>query len=199
MIRARFVLPLALGAFGSCCALGDEVTIGATKDNTLFSSDILFGGNTSDGKGPRMYVGQTNSDGARRALVAFDISSAVPAGSTIDSVTLSFNVSSFHGFQTITVHRLLQDWGEGASNSGLPGGGGAPAQDGDATWFYHHYFSDGSSQAWNTPGGDFVSDESAHGNAAATTFVLGSTGGMVADVQQWLTSPSSNFGWIFIG
>src|SRR6478672_5259029 len=35
MKRARFVLPLALCAFGSCCALGDEVILLPTKDNTI--------------------------------------------------------------------------------------------------------------------------------------------------------------------
>src|SRR5215212_6354842 len=139
MIRARFVLPLALGALGSCCALGDELVLLPSKDNTIFSNDALLGGNTSDGAGPHIYVGPAFS-GIRRALISFDLSS-LPQGAGIDSVTLSFNVSRGHGFQTITLHRLLADWGEGTSNSGDPGGSGATAAGGDATWMYHHYFS----------------------------------------------------------
>src|SRR5438132_9673923 len=195
MIQARFAVPLALGALGSCCALGDEVVLQASKDNTIYSqSDLL-----SDGAGSTLFVGQTSSHGARRALIAFDLASSIPTDASIDSAQLSFTVSSFKGFQTITLHRLLTDWGEGASDAGDFGGAGAPAQDGDATWRYHHFFADGSSQPWNTPGGDFVAAESAHGNAAAMTFELGSTPEMIADVQKWRTSPSANFGWILVG
>jgi hypothetical protein len=193
MIRARIVLPLALGALCIPCALADQVVLQASKDNTIFSSGDLI----SDGAGPHMYVGQTNFAGARRALIAFDILSAVPEGSNIDSALLSFNVSRGHGNQTITLHRLLQDWGEGSSNSGDAGGAGAPAADGDATWQFHHY-SILNQQPWNTPGGDFVSAESASGTAAATTFELSSMN-MAADVQLWRNSPATSFGWILIG
>src|SRR5258706_6166982 len=156
MIKARFVLGLALGAVGSCCALGDEVVLLPSKDNTISSQDQDLGGTTSDGAGPHMYVGETSFAGSRRALVQFDVS-AVPSTAEINGVTLNFNASKGHGFQTITLHRLLSDWGEGASNSGDFGAVVlAPAQDGDATWLYHHFFSDGSSQPWTTPGGDFV-------------------------------------------
>src|SRR3954470_21973839 len=89
MIRARLALPLALGALGSCCALGDEVVLLPAKDNTIYSNDALFGNATSDGGGPHMYVGQTSFSGARRALIQFDVSS-VPADADIDGVTLSF-------------------------------------------------------------------------------------------------------------
>src|SRR5438552_5390408 len=115
MIRARFAVPLALGALGSCCALGDEVIIGPTKDTTIYSSDEIFGTNTSNGSGPHLFVGNTSSNGARRALIAFDIASSVPITANIDGVTLSFNVSRGNGIQTITLHRLTSDWGEGAS------------------------------------------------------------------------------------
>jgi hypothetical protein len=198
MIRARFVLPLALGALGSCCALADELILLPSKDNTINSEDATFGGATSNGAGPHMFVGQTSFAGVRRALVQFDVTS-IPAAAQIDGVSLSFNVTRGHGTQSITLHRLLTDWGEGASNSGdFSGGRLAPAQDGDATWFYHHYFTDGSSQPWNTPGGDFVQVESASGTAAATTFVLTSPT-MTTDVQQWIAGAFGNFGWLLLG
>jgi spore coat protein A len=54
---------------------------------------------------------------------------------------------------------------------------------------------------WSTPGGDFA------GTASGTTTVGGQNGdytwpssaGMVSDVQGWLDSPSSDYGWIVIG
>src|SRR5215204_1843994 len=197
MIRTRFALPLALAALGSSCALADQLILLPTKDNTLFSSDADSGLATSDGAGPRLYVGQTSFAGTRRALIAFDIASSLPAGADIDSVSLSFNVTSFHGSQTITLHRLLSDWGEAASNSGFHGGRGAPAAEGDATWMFHHY-SALNPQPWLNPGGDFAADESASGTAAAVNFVLSSSQ-MAVDVLQWRDNPSTSFGWILIG
>src|SRR5438876_7763218 len=79
MIRARFAVPLALGALGSCCAMGDEVVLQASKDNTIYSqSDLL-----SNGAGSTLFVGQTNSHGARRALIAFDLASSIPIDASI--------------------------------------------------------------------------------------------------------------------
>jgi len=70
-----------------------------------------------------MYVGETSFAGSRRALVQFDVS-AIPSTAEINGVTLNFNVSKGHGFQTITLHRLLSNWGEGLRRAGanLEGG-----------------------------------------------------------------------------
>jgi hypothetical protein len=192
MIRARLVLPLALGALGSYCARADQLILPASKDNSLFSQGVL-----SDGAGPTTFVGATNGHGLRRALIAFDLST-IPADASIDSALLSLTVESFHGTQTITLHRLLQDWGEGTSNSGEFGGAGAPATEGDATWDYHHYSIENAPQPWINPGGDFVTTASASGTAAAMVFELNSMQ-MAADVQMWRSSPASNFGWILVG
>jgi hypothetical protein len=90
----------------------------------------------------------------------------------------------------------LKDWGEGASNAGTPGGGGAPAQSGDATWL-HNVFN---TSFWNTLGGDFSNEISAS-TAVSTnnrTYTW-SGGGMVADVQSWIANSGSNFGWLIAG
>jgi hypothetical protein len=78
-------------------------------------------------------------------------------------------------------------------------GQGQLANPGDATWSYA--FSNTS--PWSKPGGDFVSTASAVTSVGGLTlnvpFIWGSTSQMVADVQQWLDHPSSNFGWILRG
>src|SRR5262249_8597263 len=125
-----------------------------------------------------------------------------PAGSTINSATLTLNVSKAASgtAQATDVHRVLAAWGEGTSNAGLGGvgsgeGDGIQASTGDATWLFTFY----NTQGWAQPGGDFVS------SASATTMVAGlgsyqwSGAGLTTDVQGWFSNPSTNFGWVLTG
>jgi spore coat protein A len=189
-------------------AHADTVTLQPIRDNTLFEpiqKDNLE--DRSNGAGTTMFTGRTkdadNANGqaaVRRAVIAFDIAgSGIPAGSTIDSVTLNLSCikAKLNTNFDVRLHELLSDWGEGASDTSnsQQGRGETPAT-GDATW--RHTFYD--TQFWTTPGGDYV------GTASATTpvgnqgsYTWGSTSGMVADVQNWLDNPAQNFGWILIG
>ncbi len=65
----------------------------------------------------------------RRALLAFDISANVPAGSTIDSATLTLTLNNVGPGvnNNMPLYRLTENWGEGTSNGS---GGGAPATPG---------------------------------------------------------------------
>ena len=96
----------------------------------------------------------------------------------------------------VSVSKALLDWGEGASNAGSPGGGGAPAQPGDATWLHTFY----NTNFWNTPGGDFSGASSSTTTVTTVnTSYSWSGSGLVADVQTWLSNPSTNFGWVIRG
>jgi hypothetical protein len=98
--------------------------------------------------------------------------------------------------EQIALHRVLADWGEGASNAGSSGGGGAVATAGDATWL--HRFFNGTT--WAAPGGDHAPGASAQMSIGVEGFyALGSTAGTIADVQAWLDTPASNFGWLLKG
>ncbi len=177
-------------------ARADVVTITADRDNTLyFSTDPLA--QKSNGAGPSFYAGNNSSMFQRRGLVHFDLASAVPAGSTINSVTFTLTLDqTLSSTQTVKVHRVLADWGEGTSNAGTPGGQGTTPTAGDATWLYRFF----NSASWGTPGGDFVPAASA---TASHTGDVGpkswSGAGLAQDVTDWLADPSSNFGWIVIG
>lgn len=172
----------------------DTITLEATKDNTLIEGVT---DSRSNGAGSFLFAGRTGqrSDSIRRGVIQFDTGSFIPAGSTIDSVTLTLNMSQTNsGSQTVSLHRVLSDWGEGTSAS--PGGVGAPATAGDATWI-HTFFSD---SLWDTAGGDFKVGTSASQSVADVgSYRWGSTAGMVADVQSWLDNPSTNFGWLLVG
>ena len=175
----------------------ETVQISAQKDNTLYFSQS---GSLSNGSGSYIFVGDTaarNGSSERRAVIAFDIASIIPDGATITGVQLSLNMSkTISGMQSIALHRLLSDWGEGSSNAGGEEGGGATAAAGDATWI--HRFS--QSTLWDNAGGDFSAAVSASLSVGSTgIYTWGTTATMVSDVQMWLNMPSTNFGWILTG
>ena len=129
----------------------EVVSVQAAKDNTLYEHAA---GALSNGAGAHLFAGRSGTNtGAigprRRALVFFDVSQAVPAGATIDGVTLSLHVSRAAGGTPafVTLHRLTADWGEGTSNAPANEGAGTGSAPGDATWL-HRFFPDVS---WSMP------------------------------------------------
>ena len=185
----------------------DTVTLQPVRDNTLYEPiDKDSFEDRSNGAGATMFSGrikdETNASdeiAVRRAVLGFDIAGNIPAGATIDSVTLDLECtkSKLSTSFNFGLHELQSDWGEGASDTGnsQQGRGDTPAT-GDATWQHTFY----NTQFWATPGGDY------DGTASATTpvgsqggYTWGSTSGMVADVQHWLDNSAQNFGWILIG
>jgi hypothetical protein len=176
----------------ACAARADVATLFPAKDNTLFQP---VGTEVSSGSGPDLYVGRTAFNGSRRAVMSFDLA-PIPSSATINSVTLNFRVTRTPqgGHQEdVTLRRLTADWGEGASAA--DGGDGDPAQPGDATWM-HRFYPDTS---WASEGGDFVAAISATRHLAGNGTYSFTSATMAADVQGWLSNPSSNFGWIMIG
>ncbi len=186
---------LVLGA--SCAA--DVATLTPIKDNTLYENTQ---GALSNALGNHFFCGQSATNQTRRAVLAFDIAGAIPAGATIDNVTLTLNMSrTIGGAADCKLHRLLADWGEGTSVALGEEGGGGPATNGDATWIHRFRPND----LWEDengrplPGGWFVAAVSAQ----TAVDVLGPyewTGqGLIDDVQFWLDNETENFGWILIG
>ncbi|MBW2389447.1 MAG: multicopper oxidase domain-containing protein [Deltaproteobacteria bacterium] len=187
-------------------ASADVITIGAVKDNTLYEPES----EKSNGAGEYFFVGQTDVGDRRRGVLAFDPVSAIPSGSTINSVTLQLHMSRTKaGGESVSLHRLLADWGEGGSDAAGQEGVPANAEADDATWEYRLYddVDPSSSPAWTALGaeGDYI-------GAASETVTVGGNGfyswpaasdppssGMAADVQGWLDVPSTSFGWIVIG
>jgi len=69
-------------------AAADQVTLEPTKDGTLYQPFE----DKANGAGDHLFVGNTGGGDSRRAVIAFDVST-IQAGSTIDSVTLTLNLS----------------------------------------------------------------------------------------------------------
>lgn len=179
-------------------ALAGSVTITCDKDNSLIQPTTM--GDVSNALGD-LFSGRTGSMGGNaplRAVMHFNVAGSIPAGATITGVSLNLVVLLEPilnpGPQSHALHRLTADWGEGTSSSTT--GQGAPATPGDATW-NHRFFP---RQFWTTPGGDFVAAPSATKIADDPgTTVTWSSATMIADVQGWLDSPATNFGWVLIG
>lgn len=200
----KYLIALALGLGCTANVFADIVSISPSKDNTLYEVQVPKApqgdGFLSNGIGQHLFAGRTTQETGtlRRALVAFDIAAAIPAGATVNSVTLEMTMTqTISGDEPVSLHRALADWGEGTSEATLGGGGGgAPATTGDATWA--HTFFD--TQFWSSLGGDFAPAASATTQVGGeASYVWGSTNTMVADVQGWLDSPATNFGWVVVG
>ena len=185
--------------------LTGNVNLVPTKDNTIYEESPTI---RSNGAGTTMIAGNNNAGMAfsNRALVAFDIASTIPAGATITGVTVTldaFHPQNFptgnadNGPQVISLHKLLEDWGEGASNAGgVPGAGqGQPAQAPDATWNDAMY----PTTPWTTPGGVYNLTASGMQTVNYNGLYSWTSATMVADVQDWLDNPANNAGWILIG
>jgi hypothetical protein len=181
-------------------ALGASTTLTPSADATLFEVNP---DNSAGGDG--FFISGTTQNRTRnRALLQFDISSAVPAGSQITAVGLQLEVTRVpgDGFEPslFGLHLALRPWGEGETIvTDNFGGLGAPAAPGDATW--NNRFHD--TQPWGAPGGasgiDFKPDFS------GSIFIFGTdvynfegTPDMISDVQYWLDHPEANFGWMLI-
>ncbi|MBM2840556.1 MAG: hypothetical protein HW412_1084 [Bacteroidetes bacterium] len=174
-----------------------QITIGASKDNTLYED---VNGALSNGAGQHFFAGrngQLPGTSIRRGLIAFDVAGNIPQSATILSVMLTLSMSQTTSLaQQIGLYRASADWGEGTSIAGGNEGGGAPATIGDATWI-HKFFN---TSLWSTAGGEFVGTPSATQSVAGLgPYTWGSTAEMISDVQQWLNAPSSNFGWVLVG
>lgn len=200
LIVALAVVPLAHAA---------TITLDASKDASIFQNNV----NNSSGAANGLIVGTNAQSSTRRAAIAFDVASALPAGAVIQNVQLNLVLGGVAGgggggggpaSVTIGLHRLAANWGEGIAQQqspptdGLGGQGqGVAAAAGDITWNSSFH----GSSLWATPGGDVTAMASA--SALIDALVGGtkswsSTAELVSDVQNWFDNPSSNFGWMLV-
>ena len=207
------ILPRTAGiATAVICSLtlAAQTTVAVTpsKDNTLYE-DIVGGNSNALG---HLFVGR-NANGLgndRRAVLHFDIAAAVPAGAVVIGAELIMEITNSLATTTDAAkfHRVSQDWGEGTSgqapgtSGGVDGGGfGYPSTTGDATWLHAFY----TTTTWTTPGGDYnalssfqISMPPTGAPFTSLQISTANEAGMIADVQDMLDNPASNFGWIMI-
>ena len=169
------------------------VAIGASQDATLYESST---GALGNGSGQYLFGGSTNQPQLRRALLAFDVISALPQNALIQSVSLQLHVASASALaHSFSLHTVTSPWTEGASDATGNEGSGTAALAGDATWLHSSY----ASSSWTVAGGDFNSLASASLMVGDIGFYSWTSAQLTSDVQGWLSDPAGNFGWILRG
>ena len=216
--KVRLLVFLSLAcACGSVAYADQTIEIPASQDVTLFGGSDATTNNTSSG--PGMFVGTDGNKAPKRALVEFNIASAIPAGSTINSASLTLYLGMVAGAaggssgtttpRNINLYTISDPWNGStdgtsadkkdsipASGFGGTGHGYAP-NTGDSTWNYSMY----NTTAWTNPGGDFSTTVSST-LTDTSTWTLGeaytwpSTSMMVLNVQNWLDGTTVNNGWV---
>ena len=175
------------------------VTLLAARDTTLYQSAT---GSIANGSGTRIFVGRNSGGGSggsansrRRAIVQFDVASAIPPGAVILTASLELTVEQTSATQPSEAfaHRVTAPWLEGAVVAQGAGGGGGAAVAGETTWLHRDY----PSALWASPGGDFDPTPSfALPLPLSGATASAPTSGIVSDVQLWADNPSSNHGWL---
>jgi hypothetical protein len=190
----RILSTLLLTCLTATSVFADMVHIPADRDTTLIEDSA---GTLANGSGLSIFAGRTGQEegGIRRALIRFDVAAELPENALIDRVSLSLYLNKGNPEPTsISLHRVLSDWGEGASSSN--GGGGASAEPGDATWLHTFYDYD----YWVQAGGHFIPHASTTQLVDETgPYIWPSTVSLVNSVRLWLHAPGQNFGWLVMG
>jgi len=113
---ASIGLGLALVAL-PCAGSAKTLTLPVLQDAMLIES---ADGSLANGAGPYLFAGRTgqSSGSIRRALLAFDVAAQVPPGAKVTAVRLTLQMSQSNaGSVAVSLHRVLADWGEGASSA----------------------------------------------------------------------------------
>ncbi len=189
------LLFISLLTLGLGLSAQTTVSLAPSQDNTLYESST---GSLSNGAGQFLFSGrslQAVGSSLKRAVLQFDFTS-LPSNIVISSVTLTINVDKQRGGSHIhNIHALNSSWGESTSNASANEGGGTTAATGDATWIHRTF----SSQNWTTAGGDYNALPSATTSISGNGPISFSSTQLTADVQNWISNPSTNNGWIIIG
>lgn len=190
----QLIAPVALAfllAFTPRGAATLSTNLIPSADTTLFETfaDNNLGANAN------ILAGNTASNFRNRALMRFDLT-VLPTNATVTSASLTMVVfkAASGPDSDFGLHKMLLSWMEG---SGV-GNKGVPALTGETTWSNRFYPSTPWTFPGATSGSDFVSAISGSTIISSGTATIFSTPALVADVQDWVSNPAVNYGWILI-
>ncbi|MDA7915733.1 spondin domain-containing protein [Verrucomicrobia bacterium] len=196
-MRLSIAFLLVLASTAKCLlntGMAASVTIPASADTSLFEDKPTFNlGNLDD-----LPAGTTKNGFKGRMLIQFQPDLAIPPGSIVTSASLILHVEKDPKSPQPSVfelRRILIDWEEGIQS----GPQGATADNGEPSWSHRS----APSTTWSSPGGSIGTDFS---NDISGTFAMSGIGNysfpdnsqLVADVQNFLDNPTSNFGWVIM-
>ena len=192
LFRHAILLVSLVALAATASAQRQTVTILCNEDATLYED--AAGQLTNDG-GSSLFAGKNAFGEVRRALLKFPMT-AIPANAVVVEARLTLGLIQTTSLNQdpISVHRVSSAWTEGTTAASSPGGAGTTAATGDTTWVYREY----PSARWASLGGDFVAQPSATATVGFfqnSTFTMGPTAGLNADVQAW-SRGEPNHGWM---
>ncbi len=171
-------------------AASESLNVTPTQDTTIYSNNT---GN-ANGANSRLVIGKTYINGFRRSLIQFDVS-AIPTTATVLTATLRLTDASpsgtggsssgpgpqLTGTQTFEIRRVTTSWAQGT--------GDASAGVGESA---------GASATFATMGANFdvLAGSITISNPPTSPWPLFTSSSLVSGVQAWVTTPSSNFGWM---
>lgn len=175
-------------------------TFNPNKYNTIYQSDTE---NLSNGAGDHIFAGnslQGEAMNTRRGLLSFDLSS-IPSNATITDVKLTLFMSrSISGAANVSLHKASSNWGQGTSDAPGQEGGGAPSTANDASWSCNFSLDAVSCiTSWSSVGGDFVATPSSTISVDGGGSYEWNSPELITNVQSWVETPSTNFGWFILG
>ena len=197
---AKGSLFLALG-FCALRASAVSLTLIPSADTSL----IEIAPTNNNGGQAWLLSGKIQNDVYRdRALMKFDFS-ALPTNATVLAAAVTVEVTRQPGDGLASapfgLYRMLRRWGEGDKVATTVPGQGLPATPGEATWLCSFF----PTNAWSAPGGasgiDFADVESSFQfiyGTGQSPYRFESTPELVADVQSWVNSSQSNYGWMLL-
>ena len=185
------VVSVCPGATVTLIPSADATLIEIVPDNSMGAAAYFTAGTTQNG--PR-----------NRAVLKFDIASAIAAGSKITAVSLTVDAikqsREAPAGASYGLHRLLRSWGEGNNLAESQPGLGSPAGPNDATWNARFF----PTNRWAQPGGAEGTDYLAQVTSTVIVDLLDvyqfdNTFELIAEIQFWLDHPDQNFGWLLKG
>lgn len=187
------LIPAVLGASLSTLSAA-TVTLNPVADTSIMQNNP----NNSLGEQLSIPSGTTAGGAPTRVLLRFDPSATIPANAVITSVSLKMVVNKENFVAPdaqFDLHRMLVSWAEG---TGL-GQTGEPASAGETSWNKRVVPGVNWGAAGGLSGVDFAASIS--GSKVITSpgaQIFATSAGLVSDVQSWVSSPASNFGWMLI-
>ena len=205
-----------------CCGIGRRLACAACLGTWLgFSAVFAHAGSVSttqcvdtfinsahagnnNGGDTTFFTGESGDMGLMRALIRCDLPAGIDARTTPTQVTLTLTTAGLGTTGTTNptaateiLRAVTEAWGEGnkVGATAMTYTVGQACTAGEATWNQRQC----AIANWTTAGGTVSATASATANSPATigasVAFTSSSGGMINDLQNWIATPSSNYGW----
>ena len=176
-------------------------TFGASADTFINSAHP----DNNNGASTTFFTGESGEGGVMRGLLRFDMPAGLQGRASVTNATLTLTMAGLGSSGTTpgtaateTLRAVTEGWveGTGAGSTSTTFTVGQACSGAGATWNQRNC----SSSSWSTAGGTVAGTASATANYAGTiggscTFDSSANAAMLLDVQGWIDSPGSNFGW----